>query len=77
VTIQISLSSPADRVQILLYTTAFRRVNEITLPGVPAGTSNLSLPLTDRKGNPLANGLYYVVVRSPQGRFILKLLILR
>jgi hypothetical protein len=76
VTLQVSLKSPG-RVQISVYSTAFRRVNEIILPDVPAGTNDLSLPLTDRQGNPLANGLYYVVVQTPQGRSIIKLLVLR
>jgi hypothetical protein len=64
-------------VTIEVFTTAFRRVNEITLFNVPAGLNDIALPLTDREGAPLANGLYYVVVQTPQGRFVTKLLILR
>ena len=61
----------------MIFTTAFRRVNEITLPNVPAGTTDVALPLTDQKGTPLANGIYYVVVHTSQGRFITKLMVLR
>jgi hypothetical protein len=52
-------------------------VNEITLPNVPAGTTDIALPLTDQRGKPLANGLYYVVVQTAQGRFIVKLMVVR
>jgi hypothetical protein len=76
VTLQITLSS-SEQVQILVFTTAFRRVNEITLSNVPAGTTDVALPLTGQQGTPLANGLYYVVVRTSQGRFITKLMVLR
>jgi hypothetical protein len=77
VTIQVSLGSPASQVTIEVFTLAFRKVNTITLSNVPAGISDIALPLTDREGMPLANGLYYVVVQTPQGRFITKLIILR
>jgi hypothetical protein len=35
------------------------------------------LELKDRSGTPLADGLYYLVVTTNQGRSILKLLVLR
>jgi rhamnogalacturonan endolyase len=76
VTLQIHLSNPGQ-VSISVFTTAFRRVNEITLSNVPAGITNEALPLTDKEGTPLANGLYYVVVNTPQGRFVVKLMVLR
>ena len=73
----ITLSAPANQVTVSVYTTSFRRVNEIVLTNVPAGTSEETLPLTDRSGVPLANGLYYIVVHTPQGRFLSKLIVLR
>jgi arabinan endo-1,5-alpha-L-arabinosidase len=76
VTLQVTLSS-AGQAQISVFTTAFRKVNTITLSNIPAGTTDVALPLTDQQGTPLANGLYYVVVRTPQGRFITKLMVLR
>jgi hypothetical protein len=76
VTLQVTLST-AGQARIEVFTLAFRMVNEITLPNVPAGTTNVALPLTNREGMPLANGLYYVVVQTPQGRFIVKLLVTR
>lgn len=77
VTLQITLTAPASRVTVSVYTTAFRRVNEITLTNLPAGTTEEALPLMDRSGVPLANGLYYIVIQTPQGRFLAKLLVLR
>lgn len=77
VTLQISLGAPASKVTIEVFTLAFRKVNEINLSNIPAGTLDVTLPLTDRGGIPLANGLYYVVIQTPQGRFITKLLIIR
>ena len=63
-------------IPVKVYTTAFRLVDKFTADQM-AGGSNVSLPLTDQGGSPLANGLYYVVVTTPEGRSTLKLLIIR
>jgi hypothetical protein len=75
VTLNPGLSS-SSTVKVELFTVAFRKVNELTFSQVPAG-GTVSIPLTDKKGTPLASGLYYVVVTTDQGRTILKLLVLR
>lgn len=74
---QLVLPSPAAQVEVMVFTPSFRKVNEAVLGNVPEGTSDVALPLADRWGKPLANGLYYVVLRAPQGRFIAKMLVLR
>lgn len=66
----------ASAVQVQYFTLAFRKVNELDFSQVGAG-GTLTLPLRDEWGNPLANGLYYVVVISNRGRSVEKLLILR
>jgi glucuronoarabinoxylan endo-1,4-beta-xylanase len=63
-------------ISVKVYTTAFRLVDKFTA-NQKAGGSDLSLPLTDQGGMPLANGLYYAVVTTPLGRSIEKLLIIR
>lgn len=63
-------------VTVKVFTTAFRMVNTFTLPSQEGGT-DIALPLTNRSGAPLANGLYYVVVTTPDGRAIEKLLVTR
>lgn len=73
----MTLPAPADQVTITVFTAAFRKVNTIVLTNLPPGTASIALPLTDKSGVPLANGLYYVIVKTPQGRFLLKLLVLR
>jgi hypothetical protein len=60
-----------------IYTTAFRKVAKVAFAHEGPGTVTLSIPSTDSKGNPLANGLYYVVVRIHNQYFTLKLLVLR
>lgn len=77
VTLRLTLSNPADQVEIAVYTLAFRRVDNLTLRDVPSGTTDVALPLTDEWGHPLADGLYYIVARTPQGRFTTRLLVLR
>jgi uncharacterized repeat protein (TIGR01451 family) len=62
-------------VTVKVFTTAFRMVNEFTRQS--EGGTDIALPLTNRSGAPLANGLYYVVVTTPEGRAIEKLLIIR
>ncbi len=77
VTIQVNLTQKESLVRVEIFTLAFRKVNEIDLTQVPAGTTSVSVPMTDRGGKPLADGLYYVVVQMPQGRLVTKLLVLR
>jgi hypothetical protein len=76
VTIQFSLASPASHVTVEVFSLGSRLVDKKTWFNLPAGNNDLSLFLTDKEGMLLANGLYFVVIQTPQGRFILKLLIL-
>jgi hypothetical protein len=76
-TIRISLPVPAAEVNIQIFTSAFRKVNEIRLAQVPAGVTDTSLNLADKWGKVLANGLYYVVMSIDGQRTIGKLLIMR
>jgi hypothetical protein len=63
-------------IPVKVYTTVFRLVDKFTAYQM-AGGSDVSLPLTDQGGTPLANGLYYVSVTTPLGRSVEKLLVLR
>lgn len=70
--------SPCDQsqnVKLKIYTLAFRKVADKNLV-LPAGPDPVIL-LTDSWGNQLANGLYYLVFDTPEGRSIQKILILR
>jgi hypothetical protein len=63
-------------VKISIYTLAFRKVREESLGGVTA-SSGIVLNLVDQWGNPLANGLYYVVIEAEGNRWTEKLMVLR
>jgi hypothetical protein len=63
-------------VKVQVYTLAFRKVQEKTYKGLVAG-QDCQIRMTDTWNNPLASGLYYVVVTSNSGRTIGKMLILR
>ncbi len=75
VTLLLNLASPSN-VRIQIFTVAFREVQDETIANVPAGTAKLPVPLVDREGKPLANGLYYAVITANGKRWVLKLLIL-
>jgi hypothetical protein len=62
---------------IKVYTLAFRKVKGESFQNLAPGISKLPLDLNDDWGNPLANGLYYVVVDTLENRTILKLMVLR
>jgi hypothetical protein len=62
-------------VLVRIYTTALRRVAEERYPEVTAPV--LRLPLRDRKGAPLSNGVYHVVLETSGGRMTTKWLVLR
>ena len=73
-TISFTLRDNSSWVHVEIFTTAFRKVNQVDLSNVPAGAQLVSVPLTDSHGSPLANGIYYIVVVTQQGRAIGKLL---
>jgi hypothetical protein len=66
----------ASNVRIEFFTTAFRKIRDISFAQVPVGT-DVRVALTDNWGNELADGIYYVVVTSSQGRSVAKLLLLK
>jgi hypothetical protein len=74
--LQLTLGA-ASNVRVQIFTVSFRKVFDQTYPNLAEGIHNLSIPLVDREGTPLANGLYYVVVTVNGQRTILKLLILK
>jgi hypothetical protein len=77
VTLQLSLSGPESSLDLEVFTTAFRKVNDIHLGQVPAGVTDWPLPLKDQWGTPLADGLYYAIVRGSGRRLSARLLVLR
>jgi flagellar hook assembly protein FlgD len=77
ISVQITLKQPESDVTLAIFTAAFRKVNELDLGALPLGVSTVSLDLRDKKGGELANGLYYVVVRTSQGKLTAKLLVNR
>ncbi|HVZ80588.1 MAG TPA: polysaccharide lyase family protein [bacterium] len=75
--IQVTGMTTVDKVQVQVETTAFRKVNEMTFHSQGPGTAILAVPATDASGAPLANGVYYVIVRTEGARITLKLMVLR
>jgi len=65
-------SSP---IRVEIFTTAFRKVEKSDYPSQPCGP--VAVTMKDDWDNPLASGLYYVVITTKQGRSIGKLLLLR
>jgi hypothetical protein len=63
-------------VEVDVYTLAFRKVMTKPLGQQPLGIT-VSLALTDNWGGTLADGLYYVVVKSQGKKWVGKMLILR
>ncbi|MGH7739818.1 MAG: hypothetical protein ACREL1_06690 [bacterium] len=64
------------KVQLRIFTTAFRMVHQINDFNQTGGKA-VALPVKDRSGTALADGLYYVEVESPRSQWIVKLLILK
>ncbi len=63
-------------VKVQVFTTAYKKLQDFTVSNVPAG-GDVALALMDKWNATLANGLYYVVVTTSQGKFVQKLLILK
>jgi hypothetical protein len=73
--VQVALGQPTAKLTLSVFTTAYRKVNEVQYKNLPAGTVDLSFDPVDRNGVPLANGLYYLVVKTGAGQSIGKLII--
>jgi hypothetical protein len=63
-------------VRVEIYTLAFRKVQDHSYGPMPSGTP-ITIQLTGPSGDPLANGVYYLVVTVNGQRAIGKLLVLR
>ena len=71
------VTEAGERGMIQVFTTAYRKVNEMTLTALPVGVSPVKVSLRDKKGRLLSNGCYYLVLTTDNGRSIGKLIILR
>lgn len=63
-------------IRVQIFTVSYRKVQDLSFNQVAPG-KDLTFSAMDSAGNLLANGLYYVVAQTNQGRFIVKLLVLR
>ena len=77
VTLQIALNDLVNKVNLKIYTLAFRKINEKAFSFLPKGLYYLPVELKDQWETPLANGLYYVATEVNGDRKIFKLLVLR
>jgi len=75
VSVQVPLKSPGD-VTIKIFTLAFRQVAVQTQSQASVGV-DITVPLVDKSGISLANGLYYFVIETYGQRWVNKVLVLR
>jgi hypothetical protein len=66
-----------DKPVLSIYTTSSRRVARHYLSSSVAGWTEWEIPLTDVKGAPLADGVYFAVYEAGGKRFIYKLVVVR
>jgi hypothetical protein len=64
-------------VKVKVFTPAFRKVWEAVYTAQTPPEFITAVPLLDKWGIPLANGLYYVTINTDQGFFKVKWLVLR
>ena len=74
VTIQLP-GDNLDNVEVQIFTLAFRKVQTIRVAQVVG--KSLTVPLVDKSGAALANGLYYFVVHVGAQKWIMKVLVLK
>jgi len=75
--IQLTLGQTAEDLTVMVFTTAFRKINEVSYGAQTSGPVTISLATRDQWDTPLANGLYYLVLKTPRGRLIGKLIVSR
>jgi hypothetical protein len=75
--IHVVLNQSMPFVTLRIYTTAYRQVFESTEGPFGIGSQTLEISMQNLQSMNLANGIYYLVVSTPHGRAIGKLMILR
>jgi len=76
VQVEVNFKSSDTHGRLGVMTVSGRRVKEIVLGTVHPGPLIVNLPLMDDWGSPLANGLYYLVVKTTTDQAVGKLLII-
>lgn len=76
-TLTIGFAKPTVWLQIKVFTVADRRVKNVMLQSLPAGMNTIPVEMKDDWGTPLADGLYYLYLVTPDQKFTKKILILR
>jgi hypothetical protein len=64
-------------VKAIVFTTAFRKVNEVVWSDLPAGVNPLKMPIRGTTGEALANGVYHLRVITSRGDDLTPLIVLR
>jgi hypothetical protein len=77
VRIHLGFDVSVGRIEITMFTTAFRIVKHVKVLQVFNSSSDFQMDLMDDWGSQLSNGVYYIVVTSPTFKVTTKLLILR
>jgi hypothetical protein len=67
----------SGNIRVRVWTVAYRKIADWNYYAWTSGLSSFSLPLNDQWGNPLSNGLYYLVVDKPDGRAIFKMIVIK
>lgn len=75
-TLQVYLTEPGS-VRAMVFTTAYRKVNEMVWSDLPVGVNPLKLPIRGSNGEALANGVYHLRVITSRGNDLAKLIVLR
>jgi hypothetical protein len=73
--VTLTLPSVSGQVTVEIFTLSFRELQTIKVQ--ENGDGFLVIPLLDREGNRLANGLYYLRVSGGGQKWTLKLLVLK
>jgi hypothetical protein len=74
----VNLQLPGNNlthVEVQIFTLSFRELRTINVPQVIGNT--LTVPLVDKSGVGLANGLYYFVIHANGQKWLVKVLVLR
>jgi uncharacterized repeat protein (TIGR01451 family) len=77
ITLQLALNQPESEIDLKVFSVSFRKVYEDKVRNLPAGAFQYALDPARFEGGTAANGLYYVLVRTPSNHWVLKLIIIR
>lgn len=75
--VKLNFNQPEGTGRLVLFTNTFLKISEVPLGNIEPGEQTVQLPIINKYGGQLANGIYFAAVITQRGTATGKILVLR